>query len=63
MLIYIGHEDLHRKLDFSKHFYEEPNRKLGNTVIRQFLNPADGRLTKATVLAMGIDPSTMQPSQ
>jgi hypothetical protein len=43
LLPYIGHSELHGKLDFKKQFYLEPNRELANTVIPQFLNPADSR--------------------
>jgi hypothetical protein len=45
LLPYIGHEDLYRKIDFKQPFYRDPNRTLGNTVIEQFLNPADNRQT------------------
>jgi hypothetical protein len=45
LLPYLGHENLHRKIDFKRHFYRDPNRSLANTVIDQFLNPADNRRT------------------
>jgi hypothetical protein len=43
LLPYIGHEELHRKIDFKKPFFRDPNRSLANTVIPQFLNPSDNR--------------------
>ncbi len=45
VLPYIGHEELYGKLDFKKQWFTEANRKLGDTIIPQFLNPADNRRT------------------
>jgi hypothetical protein len=45
LLPYIGHDELYQKIDFKKQFFRDPNRSLGNTVIQQFLNPADSRHT------------------
>lgn len=43
LLPYLGYEDLYQKFRFEQPWTENPNLALTQTVIPQFLNPADGR--------------------
>ncbi len=54
LLPYLGHEQLHGKLDFKKRFFEEPNARLANTIVPQFLNPADNRRTVSELRGRGM---------